>query len=124
MIEDQQALRQLVREVLQNHGYQILDAPNGVDALQVCENSPSKIDLVLMDISVLHAMSGHDVATRLWQDNPRLPVIFICDDTQEMSERNEESSHAVTYLSKPYRPAQLIRAVRDALDAVLATHAP
>jgi signal transduction histidine kinase len=124
MIEDQQALRQLVREVLQNHGYQILDAPNGVDALHVWENSPSKIDLVLMDISVLHAMSGHDVATRLWRDNPRLPVIFICDHTQEIIEHNGESGPFVTYLSKPYRPAQLIEAVREALDAVAAAPAP
>jgi signal transduction histidine kinase/ActR/RegA family two-component response regulator len=124
IIEDQQALRQLVHEVLQNHGYEVLEAPNGLQALHLWHNSPSKIDLALIDVSLLHSMSGRDVAARLWQDNPRLPVIFICDDTQEMSERNEESSHAVTYLSKPYRPAQLIRAVRDALDAVLATHAP
>ncbi len=117
MIEEQQALRQLVREVLQNHGYQVLEAPGAAEALRLWDGSASKIDLAMIDVSLLNDMSGRDVAARLWEENPRLPVIFVCDYTQEMAERNEESGHSVTYLSKPYRPEQLIQVVRSAIDA-------
>jgi two-component system, cell cycle sensor histidine kinase and response regulator CckA len=124
MIEDQQALGQLVREVLQNHGYQVLEVPNGDQALQLWETSPTKPDLLLVDISPIEGTSGRQLAARYWQDNPRLPVVFICDSAQEKAERGDQSGPPVTYLSKPYGPAQLIRAIRDALDGVLATLAP
>jgi signal transduction histidine kinase/ActR/RegA family two-component response regulator len=124
MIEEQHALRQLVREVLINQGYKVLEASSGPEALQLLDNSTSKVDLVLMDISVHRSTSGRDVARRLWQQNPRLPVIFTGDSAQDTLERNEQSGHPVTYLAKPYRPEQLIQAVRDTLDAVLAPPSP
>ncbi len=124
MIEDQEALRQLVREVLQNHGYHVLEAPTGSQAIQLWETTQSKVDLLLMDVSTRHDDSGQKMAARFWQDNPRLPVIFICDNTREMIELHGQPSQSVTYLSKPYGPAQLIRAVRDALDALAPVTTP
>jgi signal transduction histidine kinase len=124
MIEDQEALRQLVREVLQGHGYQVLEAPTGSRAVQLWETTSAKVDLLLMDISTRQDDSGQQMAARFWQDNPRLPVIFICDNTREMMELNGQPSQSVTYLSKPYGPAQLIRAVRDSLDALATTPTP
>ncbi len=124
IIEGQETLRQLVREVLQNHGYQAVEAPNGLQAVHLWENSPSRIDLALIDISLLDAMPGRDVAARFWQDNPRLPVVFICDSAQELIDRNDEAGRSVIYLSKPYSPDQLIQGVRDSLAGVLAAPAP
>ena len=65
-------------------------------------------------------MPGRDVAARFWQDNPRLPVVFICDSAQELMDRNDEAGRSVIYLSKPYSPDQLIQGVRDSLAGVLA----
>lgn len=114
--EDEEVLRELVREILQGQGYHVLEAPNGLEALDLWEKSGSKIDLVLTDVSMPHGMSGRDLAARLWQDNPRLPVIFSSGYTQEMIERHEENGRSITFLCKPYHPAQLIQAVRAALD--------
>jgi CheY-like chemotaxis protein len=52
----------------------------------------------------------------LWKDKPHLPVIFSSGYTQEMTSQHEEDGHLTAYLSKPYRPAQLVQAVREALD--------
>jgi signal transduction histidine kinase/ActR/RegA family two-component response regulator len=124
MVEDQEALRQLVREVLQNHGYQVLEAPTGAKAYQLWETAQSKVDLLLMDISTHQDDSGMQMANRFWKDNPRLPVIFIYDNNRDVIQDQGQSTQSVTYLSKPYGPAQLIRAVREALDAVIAAHTP
>ncbi len=113
-------MRQLVREVLQNHGYQVLEAPTGAKAFQLWETVHSKVDLLLMDISTHQDDSGMQMANRFWKDNPRLPVIFIYDNNKDAIQNNGPSNQSVTYLSKPYGPAQLIRAVREALDAVAA----
>jgi two-component system, cell cycle sensor histidine kinase and response regulator CckA len=124
VVEVQEALRQLVREVLQNHGYQILEAPDARLAVQLWENSSEKIDLALIDISALQAKAGRDAAARFWRDNSRLPVIFITDYGDESAETREKSGPFISHLPKPYGPAQLIAAVRDALDAVPAGAAP
>jgi two-component system, cell cycle sensor histidine kinase and response regulator CckA len=124
MIEDHEALRLLVRDVLHEHGYDVLEAPDGLHALQLWDNAPSKVDLLLMSLSVPKADSGHELAARLWQINPRLPVIFVSDENHEMNGLPEQSGRFVTCLSKPYQPAQLIQAVRDALEAVPAEPTP
>ncbi|HEY3856095.1 MAG TPA: ATP-binding protein [Verrucomicrobiae bacterium] len=121
VVEDQETLRQLVREVLQNHGYQVLEAPTGAQAYELWEKSHSKVDLLLMDISTHQDDAGARMANRFWKDSPRLPVIFIYDNNRDVGQ--EHGNQPVTYLSKPYGPAQLIRAVREALDAVIA-HTP
>jgi nitrogen-specific signal transduction histidine kinase/CheY-like chemotaxis protein len=114
--EDEEVLRDLVREILQSHGYRVLEAPNGLQALHLWEKFEHKVDLVLTDISMPQGMSGRELAARLWKDNPRLPVIFSSGYTHEMTSQHEEEGRLTAFLSKPYRPAQLVQAVRQALD--------
>jgi CheY-like chemotaxis protein len=118
--EDKQALRELVHEILEGHGYNVLEAENGRHALEIWANSPSKIDLLLTDVAMPHGISGHDLAARIWKENPRLPVIFSSGYNQEMVQHTEENGRSITFLSKPYRPEELALAVRKALDAAVA----
>jgi nitrogen-specific signal transduction histidine kinase/CheY-like chemotaxis protein len=115
--EDEEVLRDLVREILQSHGYQVLEAPTGLQALNLWEKSGHKVDLVLTDISMPQGMSGRELAARLWKDNPRLPVIFSSGYTHEMTSEHEDEGHLIAFLSKPYRPAQLVQTVREVLDS-------
>jgi CheY-like chemotaxis protein len=124
MIEDHVALRLLVRDVLHEHGYDVLEAADGLQALQLWDSSPSKVDLLLMSLSAPKADSGHELTARLWQINPHLPVIFVSDENHETNGLPEKSGRFVTCLPKPYQPAQLIQAVRDAFDAVPSDLAP
>jgi signal transduction histidine kinase/CheY-like chemotaxis protein len=122
--EDKQELRELVREVLVGRGYHVLEAENGLQALQLWQNSPTKVDLVLTDVAMPHGISGRELAARIWREKPRLPVIFSSGYNQEMVQRTEENGRSVTLLSKPYKPAELAQAVRDALDKALASSDP
>lgn len=115
--EDEEVLRELVREILTGRGYCVLEACNGLQALHEWEQHRGKIDLLLTDISMPEGMSGRDLAAKLRRENPRLPVIFSSGYAQHDSAPPGQSEAFTLYLSKPYRPAQLARTVREALDA-------
>jgi signal transduction histidine kinase/ActR/RegA family two-component response regulator len=115
--EDELVLRDLLREILTGHGYTVLEAADGLEALQLWEANRGRIDLLLTDIAMPHGLSGRDLAAKLRQQNPRLPVIFSSGHSQEMVQSGEVAAPGVAYLSKPYRPAQLTRIVRETLDA-------
>jgi two-component system cell cycle sensor histidine kinase/response regulator CckA len=117
VVEDESVLRELVREVLTAQGYSLLEAEDGVAALNVWEIHRDKVDLLLTDIAMPRGVSGRDLAERLRKEAPQLPVIFSSGYSLEMIERNDDAVRGATYLSKPYRPAQLAKAVREALDA-------
>jgi two-component system, cell cycle sensor histidine kinase and response regulator CckA len=117
VVEDESVLRELVREVLTAQGYRLLEAEDGVAALNVWEIHRDKVDLLLTDIAMPRGVSGRDLAEKLRKEDPQLPVIFSSGYSQEMIGSNDDTVRGATYLSKPYRPAQLARAVREALDA-------
>ncbi len=117
VVEDELVLRELVREILTAHGYRVLEAADGLEALKVWRERREKVDLLLTDIAMPHGVSGRDVAEKLRKDDPRLPVIFSSGYSQEMIESSEDADRGATYLAKPYNPSQLAQAVRTALDA-------
>jgi CheY-like chemotaxis protein len=117
VVEDEEALRELVREVLESHGYQVLEAGNGVEALRVWEAQGRKVNLLLSDIVMPEGMSGRDLAEKLLEADPRLPVILTSGYSQDMIERDRELDGKIKFFSKPYHPAQLAQAVRESLDA-------
>ena len=67
-------------------------------------------------MSMPDGMSGRDLAAKLQEDNPRLPVIFSSGYTHEALEDKAEAGQGQTFLSKPYHPADLAQTVRAALD--------
>jgi signal transduction histidine kinase/ActR/RegA family two-component response regulator len=117
VVEDEAVLRELVREVLTAQGYGLLEAEDGVAALEVWQAHRNRVDLLLTDIAMPRGVSGRDLAERLRKEDPQLPVIFSSGYSQEMIGRSDDPVQGATYLSKPYRPTQLARAVREALDA-------
>jgi CheY-like chemotaxis protein len=117
VVEDEQVLRELLREILTGLGYGVLEAANGLEALQVWEAGRGKIDLLLTDLAMPHGVSGRELAAKLREQDPRLPVIFSSGHTREMIQQGHEPSPDANFLSKPYRAAELARMVRQALDA-------
>jgi len=116
VVEDEEMLRELVRDILTAHGYRVLEAGNGKEALSVWQENREKIDLLLTDIAMPHGISGRELANRLRMENPRLPVILSSGHSHEMIESNEDARRDSTYLSKPYNPDQLAQTVRKTLD--------
>jgi len=116
VVEDEAVLRKLVREILEAGGYRVVDAASGQEALRAWEKQGKNVDLLLTDMSMPDGMSGRDLAAKLQEDNPRLPVIFSSGYGQEGFERGHHAGPGQTFLFKPYHPADLTRAVRAALD--------
>ncbi len=117
VVEDEIALRELVREILEGHGYHVLEAGSGVEALRLWEAQDHKVDLLLSDIVMPEGMSGRELAEHLQKADPCLPVILTSGYSQDMIERETVLDNRIKFFSKPYHPAQLAQAVRDCLDA-------
>jgi len=116
VVEDEEALRELVKEVLEGHGYHVLEAGSGVEALRVWEAHGRKVDLLLSDIIMPEGMSGRELAEKLQRADPHLPAILTSGYSQDMIEREAVLDARVKFFSKPYHPAQLAQAVRDSLN--------
>jgi CheY-like chemotaxis protein len=118
VVEDEEAVRELVCHLLAGHGYQILQAESGTKALQVWRASKDKIDLLLTDLVMPDQMNGRELAEKLWAERPRLKVIFTSGYSAEAVGKDFVLRRGLNYLQKPYHPHKLALAVRDCLDAV------
>jgi signal transduction histidine kinase/ActR/RegA family two-component response regulator len=113
LVEDDPAVRAFSRRTLEELGYTVLPASDGVDALQLAASA--RIDLIVSDI-LMPRMSGPQMVQRFLAEYPAPVVIFMTGYADEMliSEARAISS---AFLRKPFTPSTLARAVRDALDA-------
>ncbi|MEW6306561.1 MAG: response regulator [Verrucomicrobiota bacterium] len=116
LVEDEPALRQLARLVLERFGYRVFEATSGVDALSVWENRAAEIDLLLTDMVMPDGLTGHDLANRLKARKPTLKVVFTSGYSPEAASGELGLEEAVNFLPKPYTPQKLARLLRDVLD--------
>jgi len=112
VVEDEPVLRDLAQLILQEHGYYILTAASGVEALVVWEKHQGTIDLLLTDVVMPEGISGKELADRLLVQQPKLKVLFTSGYTVE-----ELVKDGTRFLQKPYSRYSLAQAVRECLDA-------
>ena len=116
VVEDEPSLRLLTRIILEQAGYQVLEAAHGVEALEVWERHPSPIHLLFTDLIMPEGVSGRELAARLRERNPRLPVIFTSGYSAEIAGRELALQPGQHFLQKPSRPHELLETVRRCLD--------
>ena len=114
LVDDESMIRDLGRAVLERSGYRVLTAVDGLDAVEVFGREHASVDLVILDVT-MPRMSGRDAYRHLVEIEPAARVLF---STGYSSEEIAELNGALGLLNKPYRPAELLAAVRDALAAV------
>jgi len=117
-VEDEHAVRRLIRRVLEGRGYRVLEAESGVDALHVWEKHAGEVDLLLTDMVMPEGVGGRDLAGRLQTERPGLRVIFTSGYSAEIAGRELSLLEGQNFLQKPFSPQRLLDAVRRALDAV------
>jgi two-component system cell cycle sensor histidine kinase/response regulator CckA len=115
LVEDEAAVRASVRRLLEWHGYTVLEARNGTDALKVYESHPGKIDLVLTDV-LMPEMGGHELVERLRARQPELRVLFMSGYSERALTSNSAVSAGTGYLEKPFTVETLMRRLREVLD--------
>ena len=116
LVEDEEGVRELVAETLQSHGYHVIQAPHGGQALQLCEQYDGQIDLMLTDV-VMPQMSGRDLAERARPLRPGMKVMFVSGYTDiSVVHHGILDAHAA-FLPKPFTPDGLARKVREVLDS-------
>lgn len=116
MVEDEPLLRELVQCVLQEHGYRILAASSGVEALRIWNEHHGEIDLLLTDMVMPGGMTGRQLAEQLEPCDSNLKVIFTSGYSQDVVARDFTLNEGINFLPKPYHPPTLVEMVRKCLD--------
>jgi CheY-like chemotaxis protein len=115
LVEDEDAVRGLLNEVLTESGYKVLQASSGAEALRVSRGHAGPVDLLLTDV-VMPGMGGREVATALTAERPGLRVLFASGYTAEAIARHGVLEPGTDLIHKPFTPDALLRRVRERLD--------
>jgi PAS domain S-box-containing protein len=114
--EDDAFLRDAVNKALSQLGYRVIEAVNGVEALEIWKQRRDEIDLTLTDLIMPGGMSGKDLGERLLKENPRLKVVYMSGYSPENAAKDFQLSGGASYLAKPFEMHQLAKIVRQMLD--------
>lgn len=117
LVEDETALRELTRVLLEKAGYTVLEARNVEDAIRFAENGERKIDLLLTDV-VMPGMDGHELSHRLASHRPALKILYMSGYADDVvANRGGIHNRGTTLLQKPFSRAALLGKVREVLDS-------
>jgi PAS domain S-box-containing protein len=115
LVEDEEAVRHLAREVLQSHGYTVLEARHPGEALRFGSEHPGPIHLLLTDV-VMPQMGGREVASRLAPRRPEMQVLFMSGYTDEAIVHQGVLDAGTAFLQKPFSVTGLVQKVREVLS--------
>jgi PAS domain S-box-containing protein len=114
VVEDDEAVRRLVKRVLRERGYQVLEACDGIEAMRLCESHPASIDVVLTDV-VMPGMTGGDVSRAIARVRPAAKVLYMSGHAEDVVARQVLTAARAPFLPKPFTPELLVRAMDDLL---------
>jgi two-component system cell cycle sensor histidine kinase/response regulator CckA len=115
LVEDSEPLRKLTQSFLESHGFRVLVAQDGDEAMRVETQHSGKIDLLLTDV-VMPGMNGRVLAEKLLPKQPGMRVLYISGYTDSFVGRHGVLEQGMVLLHKPFTEEVLIRKVRDILD--------
>jgi CheY-like chemotaxis protein len=113
IVEDEEAVRTLMCTALEQHGYRVLIAADGVEALKLIASHSGPIELLVSDL-LMPGMNGAELGRKVKARLPGIEVLYVSGYAEELRQSGEidESS----FLQKPFAPQSLLRKVRDMLD--------
>jgi CheY-like chemotaxis protein len=115
VVEDDDAVRRVATRGLRARGYEVLSAANGAQALEVLSQRPD-VAIVVTDM-VMPTMSGPELAARLREERPDLPVLFLSGYAAAAAIGRDLLRGDEPFLPKPFTPGDLAGTVRGLLDA-------
>jgi len=115
VVEDEAPVRSVARQVLERHGYTVLEAPSAEAALDIVTRYSGAIHLLLTDV-VMPGLNGRELANRLAGLRPDARVIFMSGYTDDAVTRHGVLERGSAYVQKPFTPDAIARKVREVLD--------
>jgi PAS domain S-box-containing protein len=117
LVEDEAPVRSVTRQLLERNGYTVLEAADGPAALALVDRGSGggHVDLLLTDV-IMPGMSGRELAGELQARRPDLRVLYMSGYTDDAVVRHGMLEPGLAYLEKPFRPATLLRKVREVLQ--------
>jgi two-component system, cell cycle sensor histidine kinase and response regulator CckA len=115
-VEDEPAVRRLLKKILCAHGYQVIEAGSPAEALAVADRPDTRPDILVTDV-IMPEMNGRVLHDRLRARLPDLPVLYVSGYSEDVLARSGILEPGIRLLPKPFRSLALTQMVRDALDA-------
>ena len=116
MVEDELAVLKPTRKFLERHGYTVLAAANGQEALSLWENNRATVSLLLTDLVMPGGLNGQELARRLQAEKPDLKVIFASGYSAEIAGRDFRLLPGEAFINKPFATDFLLETIRRFLD--------
>jgi CheY-like chemotaxis protein len=117
VVEDEQAVRELTQRILVRHGYRVITARHGAEALRLAKTHEGAIDLLLTDV-VMPQMLGQEVAERFVELRPSSKVLFMSGYSQPSVDARRHIDPSVM-VEKPFTEPAVLTKIREVLDATL-----
>ncbi|MGA8309815.1 MAG: ATP-binding protein, partial [Terriglobales bacterium] len=115
LVEDEEHLRRLTRQALENQGYSVFDAPDGPAAIQLSQSHKGPIHLLLTDV-IMPGMNGRELANHITPTRPAMKVLYMSGYTENHIGHNGTLDQGITLLQKPFTLPALQAKVREVLD--------
>jgi len=116
LIEDEQQVRELALEILLGHGYRVLEASSGTEAVGMAEKHPEPIQMVVTDV-VMPGMNGREAYERLSRLRPDLKVLYMSGYTESAIVHRGVLEPGTAFLQKPFTIPSFLERIREVLDA-------
>jgi two-component system cell cycle sensor histidine kinase/response regulator CckA len=117
LVEDEESVRELVREALEGRGYNVCSARNGNEALAIAARQELKIDLMITDV-VMPGMGGRELANRMAAVRPGTRVLYLSGYTEDAIMHHGVLEPGTAFLQKPFTLDALALKVREVLDSL------
>ena len=114
LVEDEEGLRALNARGLQSRGYTVIEAGNGIEALQELEKQGGEVDIVVSDV-VMPEMDGLALMKELKKRKPDIKIIFVSGYAEDAFDKNLPDQTQFNFLPKPFTLKQLVRVVKETM---------
>jgi two-component system, cell cycle sensor histidine kinase and response regulator CckA len=115
LVEDEDLVRQLTREILLRNGYRVLEAADGAEALRLVTQYEGEIDLMVTDV-VMPRMSDNELVGHARPLRPDMRVLYVSGYSEEAIARHGKLTEGIELLSKPFTPGVFTAKIRQILD--------
>ncbi len=116
LVEDEDGLRSLNARGLRSRGYSVIEAANGIEAMEALEEKDGAVDLVVSDV-VMPEMDGPTLLREMRKRNPNLKIIFVSGYAEEAFDKSLPENEQFAFLPKPFALSALVEKVKETMTA-------